>query len=126
MDSAGPDKPQAKAHPTSFDPDSVLPAEVDFVPWAPQGLVHKAEKRENNGDTSIANRLNLGAFSNTVGWRPTGLNIDQARLFIERFPSEFSIGAMSKVVMLCCKGKALCARTGSCHARSYPHSPPSR
>ena len=33
MDSAGPDKPQAKAHPTSFDPDSVLPKEVDFVPW---------------------------------------------------------------------------------------------
>ena len=39
MDSAGPDKPQAKAQPTSFDPDSVLPNEVDFVPWAPHGLV---------------------------------------------------------------------------------------
>ena len=72
MDSAGPDKPQAKAHPTSFDPDSVLPKEVDFVPWAPQGLVYKAEKRDNKGDTSLAKRLNLGAFSNTVGWRPTG------------------------------------------------------
>ena len=32
MDSAGPDKPQAKAHPTSFDPDSVLPKEVACVP----------------------------------------------------------------------------------------------
>ena len=73
MDSTGPDKPQAKAHPTSFEPDSVLPKEVDFVPWVPQGLVHKAEKRDNKGGTSLAKRLNLGAFSNTVGWRPTGL-----------------------------------------------------
>ena len=72
MDSAGPDKPQAKAHPTSFVPDSVLPKEVDFVPWLPQRLVHKAEKREQKGDTSLAKRLNLGAVSNTVGWRPTG------------------------------------------------------
>ena len=62
-------------------------------------MVHKAEKREKMGHTSFAKRLNLGAVSNTVGWRPTGLNIGQARLFIERFPSEFRIGAMSKVVM---------------------------
>ena len=44
MDSAGPDKPQAKAHPTSFDPDSVLPKEVYFVHWAPQGLVHTSRE----------------------------------------------------------------------------------
>ena len=98
LGSAGPDKPQAKAHPTSFDPDSVLPKGVDFVPWGPQGLVHKAEKREKKGGTSSPN---LGEFSNTVGWRLAGLNIGQARLFIERFPSEFRIGAMSKVVMPC-------------------------
>ena len=82
---------------------------------APQGLVHKAEKREKKGETSLTKRLNLGAFSNTVGWRPTGLNLGQACLFIERFPSEFRTGAMSKVVMSCSKGQA-CARTGSCHA----------
>ena len=76
------------------------------MPWAPQGLVHKAEKRDNMGDTSLAKRFNMGACSNTVGWRPTGLNIGQACLFIERFPSEFRIGAMSKVVMPCFKGKA--------------------
>ena len=67
MDSAGPDKPQAKAHPTRFDPDSVLPKEVDFAPWVRQGLVRRAEKREQKGDTSLAKRLSLGAFSNTVG-----------------------------------------------------------
>ena len=59
----------------------------------------KAEKHEKAGDTSLAKRLNLSAFSNTVGWRPTGFNLGQARLFIERFPSEFRIGAMSKVAM---------------------------
>ena len=108
MDSAGPDKPQAKAHPTSLDPDFVLPNEVDFAPWVPQGLVHKAETREKKGYTSLAKRLNLGAFSNTVGWRPTGLNLGQALLFIERFPSAFRIGAMSKVAMTCFKGQGTC------------------
>ena len=65
MDSAGPDKHQAKAHPTSFDPDSVLPKEVDFVPWAPPGLVRKAEKRENKRGTHHSPRGSSWAHSAT-------------------------------------------------------------
>ena len=96
------------------------------MPWVPQGLVHKAEKRENKGATSLTKRLNLGAFSNTVGWRPTGLNLGQACFFIERFPSVFRMGAMSKVVMSCSKGKAcVCPdRTLPCFF-SYQRAPPS-
>ena len=97
---------------TSFDPDSVLPKDMDFVPWVPKEMSHKAEKREKKGDTSLAKRLMLGAFSTSVGWRPTGLNLGQARLFIERFPSEFRLGAMSKAVMPCCKGKAFVCPDG--------------
>ena len=97
---------------TSFDPDSVLPKDMDFVPWVPKEMSHKAEKCEKKGDTSLAKRLMLGAFSTSVGWRPTGLNLGQARLFIERFPSEFRLGAMSKVVMPCCKGKAFVCPDG--------------
>ena len=82
------------------------------MPWVPQGLVPRAEKRGEKGGTSLAKRLNLGAFSHTVGWRPTGLNLGQARLFIERFPSEFRLGAVSKVVMPCSKGKALVCPDG--------------
>ena len=97
---------------TSFDPDSVLPKDMDFVAWVPKELSHKVEKREKKGDFSLAKRLMLGAFSTSVGWRPTGLNLGQARLFIERFPSEFRLGAMSKVVMPCCKGKAFVCPDG--------------
>jgi len=96
------------------------------VPWVPQGLVHKAEEREKKGDTSLAKRLNLGAFSNTVGWRPTGLNLGQACLFIERFPSVFRMGAMSKVVMSCSKGKAFVCPDRKLPCCSYPHAPHSR
>ena len=60
--------------------------------WVPQGLVNKAEKREKKGETSLTKRLNLGAFSNTVGWRPTGLNLGQACLFIERCPTRVPYG----------------------------------
>ena len=97
---------------TSFDPDSVLPKDMDFVAWAPKEVSHKVEKREKKGDLSLAKRLMLDAFSTSVGWRPTGLNLGQARLFIERFPSEFRLGAMSKVVMPCCKGKAFVCPDG--------------
>ena len=97
---------------TSFDPDSVLPKDMDFVAWVPKDLSHRVEKREKKGDTSLAKRLMLDAFSTSVGWRPTGLNLGQARLFIERFPSGFRLGAMSKVVMPCCKGKAFVCPDG--------------
>ena len=96
------------------------------MPWAPQGLVHKAEKREKKGETSLAKRLNLGAFSNTVGWRPTGLNLGHACLFIERFPSKFRMGAMSKVVMSCSKGKGFVCPDRKLPCCSYPRAPPSR
>ena len=86
----------------------------------------KAEKREKKGDTSLTNRLNLGAFSNTVGRRPTGLNLGQACLFIERFPSEFRMGAVSKVVMSCSKGKACVCPDRKLPCCSDPRAPPSR
>ena len=72
----------------------------------PSGDESESREARKKGDTSLAKRLTLNAFSSTVGWRPTGLDIGQARLFIERFPSEFRLGAMSKVVMPCLKGKA--------------------
>ena len=70
MDSAGPDKPQAKAHPTSFDPDSVLPKEVDFMTWAPQGLVHKAEKREKKGGDITHQEAQAGRIQQHGGMAP--------------------------------------------------------
>ena len=54
----------------------------------------------------LAKGLSLIAFSTMIRWRPTGLNVGQARLFIERFPSEFRLGAIPKVVLPCQGGRA--------------------
>ena len=45
----------------------------------------------------------LSAFSKKVGHRPTGLQRAQARLFVERFPTEFGEMSMQKIVLPCSK-----------------------
>ena len=99
--SAGP----PKHNPTSFDPDTVVPKDVDFAAWVPDEQSGKVSKREEKGSKKLAKRLSLIAFSTTIGWRPTGLNLGQARLFIERFPTEFRLGAMAKIVLPCLNGR---------------------
>ena len=99
--SAGP----AKYSPTSFDPDLIMPKDVDFAAWVPDEQSGKVSKREGKGEKQLAKRLSLNAFSTSIGWRPTGLNVGQARLFIERFPSEFRLGAMAKIVLPCQGGR---------------------
>ena len=97
--------PSSHGNPTSFDPDLVQPKDVDFAGWAPEKRSEKVQKRSGKGDKRLPMRLMLQAFSTAIGWRPTGLNVGQARLFIERFPSEFRLGAMSKIVLPCHGGR---------------------
>ena len=111
-------------NPTYFDVDSAQPKDVDFLEWVPEEHSGKVQKRSDKGDTQLAKRLMLQAFSTMIGWRPTGLNVGQARLFIERFPSEFRIGAMSKIILpchgwqpyVCPDGKLPCPCLSTCTA----------
>ena len=53
------------------------------------------------GPMRLPHRLLLSGFSTSVGHRPTGLQAAQAKLFVERFPSEFREMSMQKVVLPC-------------------------
>ena len=97
--------PSSHGNPTCFGPDLVQPKDVDFVDWVPGEHSGKVQKRLFKGDKQLAKRLLLQAFSTAIGWRPTGLNVGQARLFIERCPSDFRLGAMSKIVLPCHGGR---------------------
>ena len=83
--------PSSHGNPTCFDLDSAQPKDVDFLDWVPEEHSGKVQKRSDKGDKQLAKRLMLQAFSTTIGWRPSGLNVGQAKLFIDRFPSEFRI-----------------------------------
>ena len=89
------------------DPESCKPGEFDFR----SHMVDKAEKSEKEsakastrhaaGPKRLPHRLLLSAFSKTVGHRPTGLQVAQAKMFVERFPSEFREMSMQKAVLPC-------------------------
>ena len=89
------------------DPEACKPGEFDFR----QHMVDKADKPEKQsakessrpaaGPKRLPHRLLLSAFSKTVGHRPTGLQAAQAKMFVERFPSEFREMSMQKAVLPC-------------------------
>ena len=103
------------------DPEKCTPKEFDFRVHVPGRHMDKPEKpkkaeskkrgkpdEEEEGDPrpaagpqKLPHRLLLSAFSKTVGHRPTGLQPAQAKMFVERFPSEFREMSMQKVVLPC-------------------------
>ena len=46
----------------------------------------------------LPRRVKLSAFSTKVGHRPMGLQVAQCQLYVQRFPTEFRLIAMQKVV----------------------------
>ena len=89
------------------DPEACKPCEFDFR----KHMVDKGDKSEKHSDQAssrhaagpkrLPHRLLLSAFSKTVGHRPTGLQAAQAKMFVERFPSEFREMSMQKAVLPC-------------------------
>ena len=61
----------------------------------------KASTHPDAGPTPFPHRLPLSAFSGTVGRRPTGLQEKQAKLFVERFRTDFKEMSMQKTVLPC-------------------------
>ena len=85
-----------------FDAEACKPMEFDF-------RAHLADRKEKESGKDkkdkplkrLPHRLLLSAFSSSVGHRPTGLQTAQAKMFVERFPSEFREMSMQKVVLPC-------------------------
>ena len=105
----------------AFDPDTVVPKpKTDWSDWlvSPEG--HAAKKAK----TSLPRRVSLGAFSKKVGWRPSGLNTGQVKYFVERFPMEFRLASLGRIIVPHLngdpfqddEGKLPCPALSSCNA----------
>ena len=91
----------------AFEPADVIPKQVDIDAMSSKEKKHKEGKKDAKKDEQprkLPKRLKLGAFSKVVGHRPMGLQIEQCKLYTKRFPTEFRLAAMGKVV-LPCQGK---------------------
>ena len=117
----------AKKSPSSlmaFDPDSVVPN--PDIKWA--DFVTSTHKQVKS---HLPRRLALAAFSNKVGWRPAGLNVGQVKLFVERFPQEFRLASMGRIILphldgapfVAPDGKLPCPMLSSCNALKVLQSP---
>ena len=108
----------------AFDPDIVVPkADVDWT-----GLLGSADKKIKS---HLPRRIPLAAFSNKVGWRPAGLNVGQVKLFVERFPAEFRLASMGRIILpysngapfITPDGKLPCPLLATCNALKVLQSP---
>ena len=89
------------------DPETCKPGEFEFRPHMfdkndrPEKQSAQTSPRSAAGTKRLPHRLLMSAFSTTVGHRPTGLQAAQAKMFVERFPSEFREMSMQKCVLPC-------------------------
>ena len=105
----------------AFDPDTVVPTpKTDWSDWLVSLEGHAAKKAK----TSLPRRVSLGAFSKKVGWRPSGLNTGQVKYFVERFPMEFRLASLGRIIVphhngdpfQDDEGKLPCPALSSCNA----------
>ena len=90
----------------AFDPDSINPA-TGSVNWEEFGVASDKKIKSH-----LPRRLGLGAFSSKFGWRPSGLNVGQVKLFVERFPQEFRLASLGRIILPHWKGSPFIAPDG--------------
>ena len=126
-----------KSSALAFDPDGVLPKMFDFSSYVSEKKSEqiKAKRGAQGGAGGIAapapgdmgklpRRILLPAFSTSVGWRPAGLNVGQVKTFVERFPTEFRMASLGKIVLphreglpyVTVDGKIPCPLLSTCNA----------
>ena len=83
------------------DPTTCKPQEFDFRPHLKEREEEKQEDqpKQKKPRKGLPRRLRLTAFSTSVGHRPTGLQAAQAKLFVERFLTDFKEMSMQKTVL---------------------------
>ena len=75
----------------AFDPESVKPADFEF-PSAKGGdkkrrKETKEPEGEGRGSGKLPKRIPLEAFSESIGWRPSGLQSGQPESLFDRVPA---------------------------------------
>ena len=89
----------------AFDPASVVAKAFDFSNFKVKDSNKEKKKESKEGkdggeeSQKLPKRLKLAAFSKTIGHRPTGLQIEQCKLYVKRFPKEFRLMSMGKLVL---------------------------
>ena len=91
----------------AFDPDSIVPKKD--INWQEFGV--PADKKVKSGH--LPRRFSLAAFSNKFGWRPGGLNVGQVKLFVERFPQEFRLASLGRIILPHVQGAPFIAPDGN-------------
>ena len=81
---------------TAFDPDTVVPNQkTDWSDWLVSTEGHAAKKAK----CGLPRMLDLAAFSNRVGCMPSGLNTGQVKYFVDRFPMEFRLAPLGRIIL---------------------------
>lgn len=105
-----PDELFAVLQAQGFQPEDVKPQLFDFKRKADEKATENKGVDSQEGEPrpsgkasarppSLPQRLQLHLFSRTVGWRPAGVHAGQTRLFVDRFPTEFRLAAVQRIVM---------------------------
>ena len=71
----------------AFDPATVVAKGFDFIPFT------------FGGKSVLPKRLSLEALSIKIGWRPMGLQVAQCKLYTERFPTDFRLMSMARIIL---------------------------
>ena len=116
----------------AFNPEDVQPGSFDFAAFPLQNESRleptdknlkkgKLGKGKEGGETpgvsagvsvSLPTRVSIDAMSITVGWRLMGTQTGQVKLFVDRFPKDFSLQALGKVVLPMKGGKPYVTKDG--------------
>ena len=109
-----------------FRPEDIKLGGFDFQAHLPEGK-KKDKDTANKKDKDTAKKkdddpshdagplpkiISISAFSRKVGHRSMGLQVAQVRLFIQRFPSEFRLMSMGRIVLPMKDGRAYVAEDG--------------
>ena len=73
----------------AFDPESVRPADFEFPSAKGGDKKRRKETKEPEGEGrgKLPKRIPLEAFSESIGWRPSGLQSGQPESWLDRVPA---------------------------------------
>ena len=81
----------------AFNPADIQPKLFEFG-------VDKTRANRRGDFQKLFKRLPIEDFSTRVGWRPAGRQPGQIKLYVTRFPWDFNILSMGKIVLPYCVG----------------------
>ena len=96
----------------AFNPEDVQPRPIDLAPYNRGPAGSADDVAAGPQDSKLPKLLLPDAFSTTVGWRPTGVQTGQVKIFLARFPKDFNLFSMGKFVLPCFGGLPYVTKEG--------------